>query len=161
MNIENIVAEKSVRIYPLAMRGIGENVIRLRNARGWSQKELAKKAKVNVETVVRAEHDVNTSIDKLARMATALDSRLGELLPEDQKPKPAITPFGPIRREHELHHRMLEEILNGPEKWATAIMGNIESLWSTSTGKPLPSDEPERKVQALRQGDNRRKAAEG
>lgn len=52
--------------------GYGDAVRRLRNDRGWSQPDLAKKAHTNVETVVRAEQSGNVTIYKLQQLALAL-----------------------------------------------------------------------------------------
>ena len=68
------------------MQRFGENIKKLRKARGWNQATLSEKAGgINVETVNRIEHGQNTTTDKLYRIAAALEVPIGELLPEDER----------------------------------------------------------------------------
>lgn len=58
--------------------GYGDEIRRLREARGWSrQEQLAEAAGVNKETVVRAENSGNVSVFKLQLIAAALNVELG------------------------------------------------------------------------------------
>jgi transcriptional regulator with XRE-family HTH domain len=64
------------------MDGVAVNVARLRNERGWSQQELARRAKVNKETVNRLENGHGFTGKTLAAIARALHtttSRLEEI----------------------------------------------------------------------------------
>jgi transcriptional regulator with XRE-family HTH domain len=135
--IANIVAEKSDRIYPLGVKGIGAVIQVLRNARGWSQSKLAKCSKINIETVNRIEHDQNTTIKKLEKIAGALGVKFGELLPEDQLPNGksiAIAAFRPFARENEHYHQTLEELLASNQ--AKAIIEYLDFLkFKTATDK--------------------------
>lgn len=52
--------------------GIGATIRERRKAKGWDQKELGKQAGVNTETVNRAEHGANVTVDTLIKLARAL-----------------------------------------------------------------------------------------
>ncbi|MBB5154167.1 helix-turn-helix domain-containing protein [Saccharopolyspora phatthalungensis] len=75
----------------LALAGLGDRIRRLRGARGLDQAELAEQAALDVTHLVNVEHgDTTPSLAVLARLATALDVELSELL-TDTKPGPAVT----------------------------------------------------------------------
>lgn len=57
----------------------GAVIRQLRNARGWNQQELADRAGVHRETVVRAEQSGNIGVLLLMQVATALDVTLTEV----------------------------------------------------------------------------------
>lgn len=127
--ITNIVAEKSGRIYPLGVKGIGEVIQVLRNAKGWSQSKLAECSKINIETISRIEHNQNTTIKKLEKIADALGVKFGELLPEDQLPygkSIAIAAWRPFARENDRYHKILEELLSSNQ--AKAIIEYLDFL---------------------------------
>jgi transcriptional regulator with XRE-family HTH domain len=58
---------------------IGENLRRLRKARGWSQERLSDKSLVDQDFVGRIERgQVNVSVDTLARIGQALGAEIVE-----------------------------------------------------------------------------------
>jgi DNA-binding XRE family transcriptional regulator len=78
--IENIVAEYSAQNYSRTMKGIGERVKRYRRDKGLSQKDLADKAGINIETVVRLEAGISVGLRILYAIADALDKKIGALI---------------------------------------------------------------------------------
>ncbi len=142
VNIKNIVAEKSERTYPRKMRGIGENIRRLRESKRWSQKKLADESGVNTETVNRAEHDMNLTIGMLEKIASGLGVRFFDLLPDDQKSTSAAFSDRYFCRNplHNKIHEMLDDLLEHPETDAAkGIIANI-GLMHQSPSRELPSE---------------------
>jgi transcriptional regulator with XRE-family HTH domain len=79
---ENTSADKAVA---KRVRGTAINASALkkaRNERGWSQETLAKKAGVSIGTVSRAERGVEIERDFAERLASAVGSRLSQILQE-------------------------------------------------------------------------------
>jgi transcriptional regulator with XRE-family HTH domain len=68
------------------MPGVAENVARLRNERGWSQQELARRANVNKETVNRLENGRDFTGRTLAAIARALHTTASRLEQFDAPP---------------------------------------------------------------------------
>jgi len=60
---------------------IGTMVRLLRLHKGWTQKELGKKAGLGAGVVYGVEVDRNTTIKTLTKLARALQCRVGDLLP--------------------------------------------------------------------------------
>ncbi|MGQ4544378.1 helix-turn-helix domain-containing protein [Dermabacteraceae bacterium P13088] len=61
---------------PNPARGIGQDIRDARHAIGFSQVELAKKAKVSRPTIARVETGLNVSTDSLQKIVNALGKRL-------------------------------------------------------------------------------------
>ena len=62
---------------------VGANIRRLRQARGWSQEELAAEASMAMRHVGRIERaDVSATLDALEKIAQALDARPSDLFDE-------------------------------------------------------------------------------
>ena len=63
---------------------IGDNLRRIRKARGWSQERLSDKAVLDQDYVGRVERgQVNVSIDTLARLGKALGVEIIEFLKKE------------------------------------------------------------------------------
>jgi transcriptional regulator with XRE-family HTH domain len=62
---------------------IGENLRRIRKARGWSQEKLSDKSLLDQDYVGRLERgQVNVSVDTLAKIGKALGVEVAEFLKE-------------------------------------------------------------------------------
>jgi transcriptional regulator with XRE-family HTH domain len=98
----------STRKYPHAQGGVvfhtGDVILKWRKQRGWSNAVLATHAKVDKNTVTRAENGENTGIDTLERITTALGHTLAEL-------HTALTPTGLTANEATLlaDYRLCDE----------------------------------------------------
>lgn len=67
---------------------VGAAIRERREAQGWSQAELAQRAGVNPETVNRAEHGSNVTVDKLLQITRALGAELElTLRPPGEEPQ--------------------------------------------------------------------------
>ncbi len=66
----------------MSTRGLGKMLRSLRKQEGWSQVDLAKKAKVSQAYIAKLETGVkkNPSLATLKRIAKALGVKMGELL---------------------------------------------------------------------------------
>lgn len=63
---------------------IGENLRRIRKAKGWSQERLSDKSLIDQDFVGRVERgQVNVSVDTLARLGRALEVEIIEFLKTD------------------------------------------------------------------------------
>lgn len=143
------------------MRGIGEKVRSLRNARRWTQDELAKRAKINIETVVRMEADLNVGIAKIWKVADALEVKLGHLIPQDQLE--LASKAGSIASEiaaripkREILYAKLGEILTGSDPFtAYSVALGIEGAHARILNPPPPTGDSELDESA-RTGDRSR-----
>lgn len=61
---------------PNPAQGIGQDIRDARNELGWTQHELARRAKVSRPTIARVETGSNISTGTLEKVATALGKRL-------------------------------------------------------------------------------------
>src|SRR5215203_1380400 len=76
------------------MLEIGERVFELRDARGWSQVELAERAGINPATVTHVETGkVQPRLGTLRRLARAFGVDVEELSPPPKPPPPPKTPI--------------------------------------------------------------------
>jgi transcriptional regulator with XRE-family HTH domain len=64
---------------PRAVVGVGGVIWRARKARGWNQLELARRAKVSRDTIVRVEANDDTRLGTLRKIAAALDLDVQEV----------------------------------------------------------------------------------
>ena len=62
----------------------GDRVRVLRQAQGWSGRELARKAGVNVSTAHRIEHGESITLDLAVKLAGALGASITEMLTEPE-----------------------------------------------------------------------------
>ncbi len=131
------------------MKGMGIRVQMLRNAQNWSQKTLGKRAGgINVETVNRIEHDHNTGIDKLHRIAKALGVPFAELLPDEERVSATHAPPDDAficSHEHRTLHQLLENILVSEPDAAEWIRGNLVMFNRGLQNPPSGGGIPERK----------------
>ena len=72
---------QAVRLWPMDIRArVGKSVQRLRQAKGWSQEELADQAGMHRTYVSGIERGIrNATVTVLERLAIALDVRIGDL----------------------------------------------------------------------------------
>jgi putative transcriptional regulator len=63
------------------LKKLGDNVVRLRSAKNWSQSDLAHAAEMDRQNIYRLEHGkINPSIFYLKQIADALEVTLSELV---------------------------------------------------------------------------------
>jgi transcriptional regulator with XRE-family HTH domain len=113
------------------MKGIGERVktLRLQHPSKLSQQDLADLSDVNIETINRIEHDHNTQIDSLLKIANALKVKVGDLLPEDQRAASQTHAQIGICREHLPVFQLLDVVLHAEDqRLADWICGNIDTF---------------------------------
>ncbi|WP_041274462.1 helix-turn-helix domain-containing protein [Desulforamulus reducens] len=69
--------------------GIGENVIKLREAKNWSQQDLEEASKVPQSSISRIEKGLlrNPGVETVRKLATALNVSVAELLEEETSAK--------------------------------------------------------------------------
>ncbi|MFD4196691.1 helix-turn-helix domain-containing protein [Amycolatopsis thermoflava] len=75
-------------------RKVAANVRAAREAKGWSQERLARKARVHWTTISKLERGIfNPTLIMLARLAQALDAPLADLTRDLPDPPPAPDPY--------------------------------------------------------------------
>ncbi|ABO49426.1 transcriptional regulator, XRE family [Desulforamulus reducens MI-1] len=73
----------------MLLMGIGENVIKLREAKNWSQQDLEEASKVPQSSISRIEKGLlrNPGVETVRKLATALNVSVAELLEEETSAK--------------------------------------------------------------------------
>jgi transcriptional regulator with XRE-family HTH domain len=110
----------------------------------WATEDLERAP--NFENCLRIADYFGVNPEEIFGLADRLDyiELYRRFFPESQERKIGneeenLSPY--LCPKHKDYHRMLEEILHAPGKWSAGMLVNIESLWSTATGNPLPLSE--------------------
>ena len=106
-----------------AAKALGDQVRSIRTARGWSQKELSRRAGMSLEAVRKIEAGaVSAYLKTVARLAAALDIYLGDLV-RGYELQPSL--ISEIERKRGQFDMMLDQLSDSKRQCALDIVARI------------------------------------